>query len=393
MAELKPPLKIAWISSFPMEWLPDPPSLLRKTMRLHPAPWQRVLLREFKKDTRFRFFVFAVRGQFERTLSFEKEGVSFYCLRAPPGLRRLSVYWYDTVAIGRWLRRIGPDLVHAWGSEGGAPLVASRLGFPYLVTMHGLLRWCSEQVRLSPYQRFDALLEGPALRRASIVTAESAFAVRWLRERYPHLEVLQAEHAPDWLFQSLERKPQTAPVRFLFVGLVSLLKGSDLLLTALDKMRSEIDFRLTVVGSAAPGILQRLKSSVSPVLWQQIEFRQNLATREIAAELARTTILLFPTRADNSPNSVKEAVISGVPVVASAVGGIIDYVKPGLNGLTFPVGNLDEFIKAIRAAIAHPLFRRGRVDPKTLQFVRNHLSPKLMADSFSAAYRRVLQQS
>ena len=40
----------------------------------------------------------------------------------------------DTVLIRRALRAIKPDVVHAWGTEQGAALVANRLGYPRVAT-------------------------------------------------------------------------------------------------------------------------------------------------------------------------------------------------------------------------------------------------------------------
>jgi len=95
----------------------------------------------------------------------------------------------------------------------------------------------------------------------AIVTAESSFAVQWLRQRYPHLDVLQAEHAPHWLFHQSERRPQNRPLHFLHVGAPSLIKGSDLVLQALDKLRHELDFRLTLVSLPEPALVDRLKAA------------------------------------------------------------------------------------------------------------------------------------
>ena len=47
--------------------------------------------------------------------------------------------------IGRILKRVRPDVVHAWGTENGAALVAGRLGYPSVVTMQGLLTWLADQ--------------------------------------------------------------------------------------------------------------------------------------------------------------------------------------------------------------------------------------------------------
>src|SRR6516164_3281423 len=139
-------LKVAWISYFPVEWLPDAPESVRKLPHHHPATWQRVLLEEFKRKENEEqgrsgetlqpeLHILCVRRHFERNLSFELNGATFYCLKLPPGMRTLTLFWWETLLIRRYLRRIKPDLVQAWGTERGAALVASRLRYPYLVTM------------------------------------------------------------------------------------------------------------------------------------------------------------------------------------------------------------------------------------------------------------------
>jgi len=102
--------------------------------------------------------------------------------------------------------------------------------------------------------------------------------------------------------------------------------------------------------------------------------------------------MLFPTRADTSPNAVKEAVVAGVPVVASAVGGIPDYVIPEENGLLFPSNDITAFVEAIRAACKHPLYSRGLVTQSSLEKNREYLSPRLMARRFWEAYQTVLKR-
>jgi glycosyltransferase involved in cell wall biosynthesis len=384
-------MKVAWISFFPIEWLPDIPPELRNIPRFHPASWQRVLLDEFKTVAELELHIFSVRRHFPRSCEFERDGVTFQCLKVPAGMRALTLYWWETLALRRELRKIRPDLVHAWGSERGAALVASRLGYPHLVSMQGLLQWYSEHVRFRGVEWLDVQLERFGLARASVVTTESRFAVQWLKQHYPHLEVRQAEHASNWVFHQVQRQPRTRPLQFLFVGVMSLTKGTDLLLRALDQLRGELDFRLTVIGGGDEGFVAHLRQITSAQLWGRITFRQGLTQAEVAAEMATTTMVLFPTRVDTSPNSVKEAVVAGVPTVASAIGGIVDYVLPGRNGLTFPAGNLEEFVRTIRAAVAHPLFGRGQVDPATRREMQEYLSPRVMGEKFLAAYRRVVE--
>jgi len=79
-----------------------------------------------------------------------------------------------------------------------------------------------------------------------------------------------------------------------------------------------------------------------------------------------------------------------VPVIGTAVGGIPDYIFPGLNGMLCSPGSLDEFMEAIRTACRHPQFRRGEVDAATLMQVRAYLSPQLMAKRFLETYQMAL---
>ena len=48
--------------------------------------------------------------------------------------------------------------------------------------------------------------------------------------------------------------------------------------------------------------------------------------------------------------------------VASAVGGIPDYITPRKNGFLFPPTDLPEFVRNIQLACSHPLFSRGSVE-------------------------------
>ena len=378
---------VAWISSFPVEWLPDAPEEVRCLPRAHPASWQRVLLGELEKNPAVKLHVIALQKQFARHLTFTRNGVTFHLIKTPGGWRAPTLFWLDTWLIRRKLAEIKPDVVHAWGAEHGAALVATRLKYPFVATVQGLLTWYAEVTRLDCYHRFVARLERWSLPRAPVVTTESRFAVDFLKRRWPRMNVRQVEHAPDWIFHRVERQPQTSPVRLLFVGGLSHLKGSDVLLAALDRLKEELPFELLVVGRLDASSEKTLRNQTSAEIWRRIQFKHDLQPAEVAAELTRATMMIFPTRADTSPNAVKEAVVAGVPVVASAVGGILDYVWPGRNGILFPSENVAECVQALRAACAHPLFRQGRVEPAALNEAREYLSPRRMGESFLEIYQ------
>ena len=226
------PLTVAWISYFPVEWLPDAPEEIRSLPRAHPTTWQRVLLGELEHRPALKLHVIVLRKHFVRDLTFDRNGVTFHLLKTVGGLRAPSFFWHDTWLIRRKLAAIKPAVVHAWGAEQGAAIVASRLGYPYVTTVQGLLTWYEQVTPLNYYQQFAAWLERRSYPRAPVVTTESSFAINFLKQRWPQMNVRQVEHAPDWKFHQLTRTPQLSPRRFLYVGVCSQIKGSDVLVRA-----------------------------------------------------------------------------------------------------------------------------------------------------------------
>jgi glycosyltransferase involved in cell wall biosynthesis len=385
------PLTVVWISDYPIEWMADLPTSLRNLPRRHPATWMMVLLSEFEKNPALRIHVVALRHRIAGDLSFERNGVHFRMLTAFPWMRLASLFFLDTELIRRLCRRLKPDLIHAWGMEKGAGAIARRLGYPYVMTVQGLYGWYKQKIPLGAYDSFIERLERIYLPRAPVVTTESNFAVRFLRERYPHLRVAQAEHAPNRAFSQIVRSPQTNPFHFITVGGLGFRKGTDILFKSLNQLTAEVPFKLTVLTNPAPQYLNSLRPSLSEDFWKRIDFKYQLLPHEVAAELATPTMLLLPTRVDTSPNAVKEAVVAGVPVISSNVGGIPDYVFPGENGFLASPGNEPEFLEAIRRACSHPLFSRGKVEPATYARTLEYLSPERMEQNFLGAYRAALQ--
>ena len=381
---------MAWFTYFPIEWLPDLPPELQDLPRLHPATWQRVLLEKFAAWPNLDLHIIILRGQFKQSHTFTRGNTTFHCIRTPPGLRSASLYWLDTIVVARELKKIQPDLVHAWGTEFAGAAIAGRLNYPALVTMQGILTWYGSVFPLNRHMKLSRWLEPPSLRKARVVSCESSFGMKYLAEHYPHLKLLQIEHAPSPLFSTVQRVPQTAPFRILCVGSFLFWKGADVVLKALDSLR-DLNFELLWIGSRNPQLEQELRAATSAELWSRVQFKHDVPPAEIAAELSRATIFLHAARADNSPNSVKEAVVAAVPVVATRTGGIQDYVIPGENGFLFESGNASDCAAKIRQALTDPNFSRGLVQRETLERMRDYLSAETMARKFFDAYHVVLR--
>lgn len=159
-------------------------------------------------------------------------------------------------------------------------------------------------------------------------------------------------------------EPRTArpagPVRVMFVGRVIREKGVDVLLDAAKRLSRDVE--VVIVGSAgfdagAPltayeeGLRRSARALRSPV--QFLPFVDRAA---LPALLRTADVLVVPSRwAEPSGLTVAEGMASGLPVVASRVGGIPEVL--GDAGLLVGPDAPDELASALQALVADPARR------------------------------------
>jgi glycosyltransferase involved in cell wall biosynthesis len=103
--------------------------------------------------------------------------------------------------------------------------------------------------------------------------------------------------------------------------------------------------RLTVVGSGPALImLERLADELA--LRGAVTFTGRLDNARMADVYRSADLALNPSRVDNMPISLLEAMASGVPIVSTNAGGIPDMVDDGKTALLVPVGDWQAMAEA-----------------------------------------------
>ena len=82
--------------------------------------------------------------------------------------------------------------------------------------------------------------------------------------------------------------------------------------------------------------------------------------RELPLDYASADVCVQASRAEGLGFSVLEGLACGTPVVASAVGGLVETVQDGVTGWTVPPGNAAALASALRDALDHPEEARRR---------------------------------
>jgi glycosyltransferase involved in cell wall biosynthesis len=138
---------------------------------------------------------------------------------------------------------------------------------------------------------------------------------------------------------AFRRAPADHPL-FVFVGRLSREKGVASLLRAFARLREEAPAaELQLVGDGEErASLGELGRSLG--LGDSVVFRGWLGPSEIERELAVAWACVVPSLwAEPLGLVAAEAGVRGVPVVASATGGLAEIVEHGTNGLLFPNGD------------------------------------------------------
>ena len=66
-----------------------------------------------------------------------------------------------------------------------------------------------------------------------------------------------------------------------------------------------------------------------------------LTAEEMKEQFLRTHLYVLPSALENSPNSLGEAMMLGVPCVAADVGGVHNLLTDGGDGMLYPAGNVE----------------------------------------------------
>ncbi|MCS7254450.1 MAG: glycosyltransferase [Armatimonadota bacterium] len=136
----------------------------------------------------------------------------------------------------------------------------------------------------------------------------------------------------------------------LFVGRLVPKKGVDVLLRALARLRGKA--KCVVVGDGP--MRQKLEMLARQLkLCGCVTFVGSVRHADVAKYYARAAALIVPSviasngDRDGLPNVILEAAASSLPIIASNISGIPEFVEDGESGLLFPAGDDEALAEAI----------------------------------------------
>jgi len=247
------------------------------------------------------------------------------------------------------------DLVHAHWLPSGLP--ARATGKPYVLTMHGT---DAELARRAP------ALFRPIVRAARMVLCVSEALTETARK----LGAREVRVVPVGVtVPDLTVEPEEPP-HVLFVGRLSEEKG------VLELLEAARDLALVVVGDGPlRGRVPGARGFVPPA--------------ELPGELDRAAVVVCPSRREGYGVVARQAMAHARPVVATAVGGLVEAVVDGETGLLVPAGDVPALRAALERLLGDEELRR-RLGAAGRDRARDRFSREAAVTATLAAYEAAL---
>jgi len=283
-----------------------------------------------------------------------------------------------------------PDWPYLAGLAAGlviAPLVLIRLasrkydiviedGWAHPTTFpFNLVCWLTGRVRLvmivhqvrchatKPPVRFIVrMFERFALRSARLIVTVSNFIsseVERLVGSKERIALARPGSAPLPDTECVREESGDEPLRLLFVGNCTPLKGLDHLIEALSLLR-DVRLRLDIVGdvSLEPRYYKKLARRLKALgVSERVTFHGAISHEVLGRFYSRADIFTFPSLYEGFGIVLAEAMQAGLPIVATRIGPVNEIVREGENALLVPPADSAALAGAIRRLADDPALR------------------------------------
>jgi glycosyltransferase involved in cell wall biosynthesis len=340
---------------------------------------------------------------------FSVDKIDYYLLPCKDNIKydnRLEKYWIQVCS------QFEPDIIHIHGTEFAHGLACMRRlpDIKYVLSIQGLVGACTKYYLggLSFWEVFKNITFRDLVRNDNLFQAKRKFKLRGNLEKEYLIRTKHVIGRTQWDF--VYTKLINAGVKYHFCN-ESLrdtfyesdkwdidkkndfsifcsqstypLKGLHQVLKAVSLLKKEFpQIKLKVAGNdilKSDTLLKKIKVSgyskylnrliKKLAIRELIEFTGQLNEIEMIEQYRAAHVFICSSSIENSPNSLGEAQLLGVPSIASYVGGIPDMILEGKSGLMYRFEDFEMLAEQIRivfcdARKAQELSSNGILDAK-----------------------------
>lgn len=289
----------------------------------------------------------------------------YYNLNKIPKIFRLGWHACDLFDIGSYLKiksilkKEKPNIVMTHNLKGIGyliPQAIKNLGIKHIHTLHdiqllypsGLMIYNQEKKINSPLAKIYARICQWLLASPDIVISPSSWlmAMHTDSQFFKNSKRIILPNPIANIFQTTHKNKENNTFKFLYVGQIEKHKGILFLIKAFRKLSDNLEkntCQLTILGNGT-----KIKEARKLALGSKyIKFKSWAGQAEAIKNMQNSDCLIVPSLCyENSPTVIYEAAATGLPVIASRIGGIPEIIHK-TNGILFEPKNKNELINKL----------------------------------------------
>ncbi len=338
-------MKILWLAPFPYS-----------SKTTHPAPWISSLATELVqlKDVEITILNYSPYCKQEVEFFEYAPKIKLVFVKSPGLLMDLCTLGSLRIKrLKKQIKNCGPfNVIHIHGSEHQYEYCVSKKDKHVVMSIQGILseylKYLKPAGSIKKYLTWYiySRLELKGLKRLNNFSCRTKWDKGIVQDSNPDARVFNIWEVIRKEFELNDKASKGNNI--YFTGGSNPLKGLDTAINAFTafKKRIKSDVQLIVVGNVKEADRERIQMSVEDaVVLYSIRFTGIISAAEIIDIQKSSFCHLHPSLIDNSPNSICESQLMGLPVIATPTGGITSLIENGVTG--FLANNVNEIIASL----------------------------------------------
>ena len=328
-------MKVLWLA----------PIAMIKNREVIMPPWIRTLAHSLVEKGRIELTILNYHSRLDqKSVTIHQGKIECVFLKTPvPKKDFIRLYRQRIKIIRDYIKKRENelDMIHIHGTEHQYESSLTGINLPVILSMQGVMEACIKALPQKFSYTYLSWKMAAAFERINITKIQNFmcrthFDRNFVKKHNPKAKIFNVwEMIRPAFFEdfNVSNKSDT----LLFAGGSHPVKGLDLALAALNDLhkRGQITITLKIIGNAKAEEVKRMikKNNLEYIETHHIEILGFVDEREIVKIYQTVFALIHPSLVDNSPNTVCEAQVSGLPVIASDVGGVrslIDHNETGI---------------------------------------------------------------
>lgn len=379
--------------------------------------WVFCLFVHLKKifENKVEFHVITSTRKVNQVKKFEIEGTWFYLLPMDKNAHK-SKYVKELSCLKQTIEEISPDLIHIHGTEEYYGLISEHIEKPVIISLQGIRQeikryYFSDISRLDyikfalKYRNYGMIKSLSVWKQKSadenrLIKMNKYFIGRTLFDKACCLginqeaEYLSGEdhrllrpefYSANWKIENSENYTiHTTISETTYKGIFLIIKAINLLVKKYPKFK--INIAGTFKGPIGKEVAREIKKRN---LHQHINMLGNCNAQQLVDSMLKSRVFLMGSYIENSPNSLQEAQVVGIPSIASFTGGIPSLIDDFETGLMYPRGDLLYMVNLISEVFNNPTLAVS-LSEKSKQLKETRNNPEKLAKLYKTIYSKFL---